>query len=292
MRKLLLILCFAVTFNLSAQNYSFSKTTATYANLNGATVLENSNWTSIGQGVKVPFAFKYWGVALTDSLYLDDWGSLSLDNTYGEEISFLYDDLESRGAGKTLVSSKLDGIAPNRIFKIEFQNVGFFGDSPLFVDSANVQCWLYETSNVIEFRYGANKVKASTWSDGGAYVDLIDAGYNNVVSIENDPANPSVNLFINNLLPLVGMPANGMVYKFTPVASGIQNEVIHFKVSQNKIIISAALEIKSIALYNSNGQRIQIASEAEQLNLSGLAHGVYLVAVDTKDGVMTQKLVL
>ncbi len=293
MKKLLLILLIAFTATLNAQYYAFSKSTGVYSNLVGATILENRNWVVIEKGIKLPFSFKYWGVAVNDSVYLDDWGTLSLDTFYDGEISFLWEDLNSRGAGMSKVSSSLEGVAPNRIFKLEYQNVGFDSDVPLLIDSANMQCWIYETTHVIEFRYGPNSVKMATWADGGAYVTLYDPNTNNVISIENNPANPTVNTTdMNNTAPLVGMPANGLIYKFTPSATGIQNKSVQIKIIQNKILWPALLNVKLISIYNTTGQCIQSVSNADEINLSTLAHGSYIIALTTDTEMVIQKLIL
>ncbi len=294
MKNVFLLFFIASAFILKAQNYSFTKSTGTYVNLAGTTIVANNNWTAISAGIKFPFPFKFWGNSLPDSIYVDDFGSISLDNNYNDDISFFFEDLNSRGTGKSIVSYKVEGVTPNRIFKLEYMNVGFDGNLPSLTDSANVQCWMYETSNIIEFRYGPGKVKASTWADGGAYVDMTDIITTKIISIEGDPANPTVNKTdLINMAPLNGMPVNGTIYKFTPnTGVGINNLTVKLDVSRNKILLHSSLEVITVTLCNASGQILQSVTNAEQIDLSGLPHGFYLVKVATTTGLISSKIVL
>lgn len=49
---------------------------------------------------------------------------------------------------------KIDGTAPNRILKIEWKNRAPYASDYPPSSKVSFQCWLYETSNVIEYRYG------------------------------------------------------------------------------------------------------------------------------------------
>ncbi len=241
----------------------------------------------------MPFAFKYWGLNLGDSIYIDDYGSISVDTYYYEEISFLGEDMNSRGTGKSPLSYKVEGTAPNRIFKLEYRNVGFYGDLPGLADSANVQVWLYETTNVMEFRYGPNKVKTSTWSDAGAFVGIIDTTLSKYIILQKDPANPTINNNdFANLLTLNGMPVDGTIYKFTPSGNnGINKVAIKINIISNRIVLPASVKINSIDIYNVNGQILQSAMSTEDIDLAKFTHGLYLISIETQDGIITQKLI-
>lgn len=291
MKKTLLILCIGFTLASNAQNYTFSKVTgSSYFSLSGATILFNNNWSEFEVGIKMPFNFKYWGANLGDSIFLDNWGSLSVDNNYTGEIAFLGEEMVSRGAGKTSINYIVEGAAPNRILKIEYKNVGFTGDLPGLSDSASSQIWLYETSNIMEFRYGTNKVKSGTWEVGGPYVGIYKPDDSKFMLIEGDPLNPTLNTTdIFNPNPLNGMPLNGTIYKFTPTTGSIKEAEVKVKVIDNKIVLPASTEVKSIRIFNSSGQLVQSASTVEETNLSILNHGIYFIVINTAEGVISEK---
>ncbi len=290
MKKILLCLITFCAISLNAQYYTFSKSTGTYTNLTGAAIIDNSDWDVVEYVMDMPFAFKYWGVPLTDSLYIDDYGTISLNNAYDGEISFIGDDLKSKGAGKSLISYKVEGSMPNRILKVEYRNAGLAAD---LQDSLHVQCWFYETTNVIEFHYGANKVKPATWVFNGATALLTNVTSTKYVILTNNPANPTVVQDINKGSPLNGMPVSGTVYKFTPsVTNGIEKVIVNINVIGNKISLPASVEVSSIKIYNVNGQLLQAVSSAKETDLSIIGHGLYVVVIETSNGLLTRKIVL
>lgn len=293
-KKVLFLLAIGVILQANSQDYSFSQTTGSYTNLTSTTILANDDWSEFQIGVKIPFSFKFWGQTVSDSLYLDDFGTISLDNDYNGEISILGDDMSSRGAGKSIISAATTGTSPNRIFILEFKNVGFDADGLLFKDSANTQCWIYETSNIIEFRYGSNKVKSTSWSDEGAFVSLINSDFTKFIILQKNPASPTVNKSsIFTATSLTGMPTNGTIYKFTPsTTNSVSGMNAKFNVIENKLQIPANLEVSAIQLYNSNGQLLQTVSKSEELNLNQFTTGIYFIKVATTSGVISQKIYL
>lgn len=293
MRNLLLSICILGSIFMNAQTYSFTKSTGTYTNLTGATIINNTNWGNFETAIKLPFTFKYWGAPLTDSIYVDDWGSLSVDNTFGDEISFVFEDLNSRGASKSPISYVISGVTPNRILKVEFQNIGFDGDLPGLADSANAQCWLYETTNVIEFRYGSSSVKTTTWTDGGVYVGIFDPSFMNFVNLEGNPASPLVNTTdLNTFNPLTSLPASGTIYKFTPSGNGINSSAIKLQQVGNNIVIPNTIIVNSMQVFNVNGQlMMDIKNTESKIDISTLPQGVYFITLQTNEGTITEKVI-
>ncbi|MFM9944247.1 MAG: T9SS type A sorting domain-containing protein [Bacteroidia bacterium] len=291
MKNLILLLAAGFALNSNAQTYTFSKSNGAYFNLSGTTVINNDNWSDFGKGIRMPFQFKLYGSTLHDTIFIDDYGSLNIDDTYGGEITFVGEDLNSRGTGRSLVSYLVEGTMPNRILKIEYRNFGFQRDLPNLRDSGSVQCWLYETSNIIEFRYGPNQVKVSSWYKSGAYANLYSVDYKKYIFLEGDPLNPTLNTTDDdNAKSLNGMPLNGTIYKFTPSSSGITSPQVKIKLIENKIALPTDVEVKVITIYNCNGQIVQSVSSAEETNLSGLNHGIYFIVINTADGIISEKV--
>ena len=254
MKKSLLLLILFYALTVKSQYYSFSKSFGTYTDLYGATVIVNDDWFRIDAAIKVPFSFKYWGVDIIDSIYLDALASISVNNKRQHEIAPLVAVLSSRGVNKSPVSYLIEGTTPNRVFKIQFKNTGFLFDSPGLTDSANFQFWLYEASNIIEFRYGPNKVKPGSWSLGsGAAVFMSDSTHSKFLGLKSDPSNPFIvtkDTTINSTLN--GMPSNGFVYRFTPSSfpTGIGNNNIRIDFDGGKVSLPSNVEITSFSIYN------------------------------------------
>ena len=208
-------------------------------------------------------------------------------------------DLNSRGNNKSEVSYKTEGTTPNRILKIQFHNAGFLAEAPVFPDSVNFQVWIYETSYILEFRYGTNSVKHSSYNgDNGPVIEIADplAPPSNFIVLEGDPANPTLRTSnFASRTSLTGSPANGTIYRFTPSPfhTGVQtNRGIKINVIQNRIVLPSGVEVQKVNIINMNGQVVQSSTGTEELNFSTLDHGVYLISVETKDGMITEKLVL
>ena len=297
MRKLLFLFAIGYAFTINAQSYyAFSRTQGTYNSITGATTLINGAWTDFVKPIALPFPFKFYTYTITDSIYVDDFGSVSVDDSNGEEFMFFGEDLESRGANLSEVSYKVEGTAPSRILKMQFKNAGLYADGPMFADSINIQVWLYEGYNVIEVRFGPGKIDAANWSDAGPFIGMIDP--NNLQSfllLQGSTSNPTMNTSdLTNFSSLIGLPANGTIYRFTPsqFPNGIVNTSINLTLSQNKISISPAIEVNEIRVINMNGQVLRSGKKAENIDLSNLPHGLYMIAIDTKDGVISRKLIL
>jgi PKD repeat protein len=152
--------------------YSFKDTTAAYTALTGATSLNGStiwdedvfnapipfNWTfdSVNTMTSVPVSFEWPYAGIAQSLT----GSAISGMMFGGLADFV-----DRGAAGTTslspISYTVTGTTPNRIFKLECRNVGFY-DDPNLNDFVNFQTWIYETSNVIEFHYGSSSVTGAS----------------------------------------------------------------------------------------------------------------------------------
>ena len=117
-------------------------------------------------------------------------------------------------------SSVTEGVAPNRIHKIQAKN---FYRYTAATNTGNAQIWLYETTNAIEFHYGT----FATWTNtsGTAQVGLRGAstGTSDVRSLAGsgatawssptagNPSTATMSLFGTNV------PDSGHIYRFEPV---------------------------------------------------------------------------
>ncbi len=162
-KSVIILLLIFFASNLKAQYYQFAKSTGTYTELTGATSLINTNWDDFSVKFKTPFVFRFFAMNINDSIEVTDWSGIYFNNINNGYFDFYSVELNSRGAGKSEVSYKIEGTLPNRIIKIQFHNAGFLADAPNFPDSVNVQVWIYETTYLLEFRYGPNSVKKASY---------------------------------------------------------------------------------------------------------------------------------
>lgn len=263
---------------LQAQTISYSFTYFTdevgYHDLTGDSTISNSAW---GAGGMMGFNYADWEIPLgfnfqffeetTNKMFvLRDAAALSTrqePDSFGNTIPYnilipfsmllcdkawvpylhympgvVYDSTHPGFAPLSPISYKMDGMAPNRIAKIQYKNVGFVADTTGLA-YINFQVWLYEDSNIIEFRYGPQYIDPSIFSPNtfndsglfqGSYVCLNnnhilgDCSSSGRVFEVNGPADAPALYYRDyptspSLSPwpyLYQVPPNRMVYRFAP----------------------------------------------------------------------------
>lgn len=139
---------------------------------NGATKIPLAvDWDDDDSGpLNIPFDFKYLNTVVnTVDVYTD--GILSFNGLDMESISALNMDYESKGRGT--IHYQTTGTTGNRVFKIEFRNVGRYEDLE-DKDSLNFQVWLHESDNAIEIRTGFSNVPDSVFA--ASFMDVAVEG--------------------------------------------------------------------------------------------------------------------
>lgn len=203
------------------------------------------------------------------------------------------------------ISYKVTGMSPNRIFKLEWSNVAFYNevfDVGTANNKTNFQLWLYETSNVIEFRYGPNTITEPgiVHDFGFPYTGLIN-GLNLINGtaqgawlLGGNPANP-VPAFVNVATKpapgpqhlLTSEPANGQVYRFAPpgtinveeIAKANDFSVYPTQVSDRLMVRLDEGNTLDFVIRNLLGQEIstgRLNNGLNTLQLSNLTPGLYL----------------
>ncbi|HRP88987.1 MAG TPA: T9SS type A sorting domain-containing protein [Edaphocola sp.] len=108
--------------------------------------------------ITIPFQFKYQNTAIS-SVEIETEGSLYFNNTGMPSIMGIMMDYDSKNRGKVFYETT--GNNGNRIFKVEYRNLGRYEDSTNN-DTVNFQIWLYEADNAIEYHLGFNNVPNSS----------------------------------------------------------------------------------------------------------------------------------
>ena len=286
-QKAIIIALFVLTnFAARAQFYAYTKSTGTYTELTGATQLLNGNWNDFSASFKTPFTFRYFSLNIFDSIELTDWAGIYFNNINNGLFDIYSTDLNSRGNNKSPISYLSSGIMPNRVLKIQYKNAGFMADAPSFSDSVNFQLWIYETSNIIEFRYGPNQVKSTSYNgDNGPYVQVADplSISTNFIVLEGNPASPAVRTSnISSSTTLTGSPANGTIYRFAP-------SQFHTGINDHQNSLGNVSNIDKIVILNMSGQIIKSYSGNESGDLNCLPSGIYIMQAFTAEGVVTTK---
>ncbi len=295
----------------SAPAYNFAVTTNPYSNLSGATSLSNNQlWDDTTYNVSIGFGFSFFDQVFTDlDIYTDGviGKILAPDSVLEYSLAPYVADLQDRGyiTGNPVsnISYKLEGSSPNRILKIEFKNAGFFEEEDVLNSQnwfTNFQLWIFETSNKIEYHYGPTTVSNINIAFFGESGPIVGLGFFNSITgslsllntLQGSPAAPTL---VDSVAYLVGIPANGTVYRFTKIPTGIANSYqqnskvrTYPNPAFEEINLSYSLpqEAKnaSVILYDLLGKEIQRQQlfgieGAAVISLKDLAEGTYLYKV-------------
>ncbi|MFN3530703.1 MAG: T9SS type A sorting domain-containing protein [Bacteroidia bacterium] len=284
--------------------YQFNLSTAPFEFLTGATNLTgNMVWDDPTIPINLPFSFSVMGMNFNQIILDGLGGTLMSENmTTMEEIILapFGADIIDRGYDVNTplspISLKIEGTAPNRIAKLEWKEVGSFdeyittgGTLAMYI---SFQMWLYEGSNVIEYRFGANTITNPILfyeGETGAYIGMAYlSNTSNTSNLLNGPAaNPSLSTMEN---AIVGTPPAATVYRFTPATSSVAekalahelkmypnpaNHLIHFQYNGE--------QNSKLSIRNMSGQlvkEIALYPGSQSADISELAAGVYLVQLE------------
>lgn len=297
------------TITVSAQNYyNFTKSTATYADLTGATSLTNNAvWDFDFFGpITSPFNIDVFGQTYNTLNFEDDYFYLesSTNANFYSEIFPVYAYIMDRnvsgtGNGVSPISYKVEGASGNRILKLEVKNAGLemefdsSGTTNLFL---NYQIWFYEADKSIEYRYGSNNVTsvASLNDEGVSYILLSHEDSNNIKGgfVNGTITSPTYTEVTNptsNPTNLNGLPTANTVYRFAlnPLAVKDQ-EKIEFSMFPNPTNDVLNLTFpetvnKPYSVYDLMGREVLKGSlnntTQAQINVGTLQKGSYILRI-------------
>ena len=300
---------FFLTIEFSfGQEYSFTSFNQVYEELDNPIVLnENEVWEYPDYEIPIGFDFSILNLTSDKIYFIEDGlaGYISLSPNINSNIPMLVpigQDIKDRGNNSTgslsPISYKLVGEDGNRILKMEWKNVGFFGDQT-GNDYINFQVWLYENNNIIEYHYGDSDINnpiSYDYESGPSVllfplVDLVNEDFIEDGYILNGlPNSPTLSIVNNDnppsVLHLDGDIPSGTTYRFTPsndmnvkekekenfmVYPNPATNIIYIKNSKNSYDATSFI-------YDHLG-RLIMTSKNEKLDISILSKGIYYIQV-------------
>lgn len=315
-----------IAFCATAQtDYQLSSFNTPFEELVESTEYEVEQWVIPQISIPLDFPFMLGNETLTslDQLGLGfEWG-MPGEGPFSESISIVGGFLrfgpsalvEDQGA-PSKISWLTEGEAGSRILKIEYLDMAFMTEIEMFgtaTNRMNVQLWLYEDGNVIEYRFGPSNIEnpeiafeAYSGPDPGPIL-LMLSNYNFASAeveagfyLSGDPADPELlpvtnyNEFQAELLyptgsgtPLIGTPADGQVYRIEPMTLSSDNQAkpsfkLYPTIADQEIVLSGAPNnAENYRIVNVNGVTVQSGVlNNHRVNVAALAPGMYLMQVD------------
>ncbi|HPT72180.1 MAG TPA: carboxypeptidase regulatory-like domain-containing protein [Candidatus Cloacimonadota bacterium] len=236
-RVVILITFFCMIGLLTAlvSNYNFSSTTETYSEISGGTILgtatnDDLNFNNISLGFDFVFnGVTYSNVSINTNGFLvmgstavNSLVAISNPNVSGSNnlAAAMNRDLKGKSNGELMTLTT--GIAPNRVFTVQWKNYQRLGSS-YNADQFNFQIRLYENSNQVEYRYG-NIVMSTTANNTfqvGLRGDNNSDFFNRSVVSGTNTWDTSVAGTVNTATCIMTptlVPTNGLVYRFSSSA--------------------------------------------------------------------------
>lgn len=310
--KLLLSVFFVCTLcSVHAQAiYNFSKLSSTYTEQTGLTnIHNNSPWTedglSEGWNYTLPFNFNINGV---NYKFVAFQGaqlrlfSMNMDEIILSSTGIYVADKSVSGATTSIspIGYKVEGAVGSRIFKFQLKNAGssvekyFYNLNHMYL---NVQVWLYEGTNVIEYHIGPNNINEYYYEgEDKRYFGLVDAsGESFICTLAIDAENPTYNELTDLDLISAGnsgfsnYPLANTVYRFTPAGSASVSDVFFQKVkvfpnpTTNVLKLEGLSETKNYTIFDSKGTLIQkgsVSDENDTIDVSSLSSATYFLNIN------------
>lgn len=282
-----------------AQTYNFSHFSQAYSSIQGGTPFEVCD-EEILTPVTIGFNFPVMDMWIS-TLQLHQASMYEETTTNGDEVGVQFFPFgASYGCIYPTINSegfyKLTGNAGNRIFTVEWKNLGFSNDT-LGTQFINFQVRLFEVDGAIEYHFGPGNILQSD-----VYFTELPGGFSALVKFDvttlmpmdgsvcliDDAENPSMISYDNAIEEyyLSGDPQEGKVYRFSRTDAGLSDklgnklEVFPNPVTEYAVIETTTGNDETILLTDCFGRILsnQITTNGKlQLNLSKVDSGTYFV---------------
>lgn len=290
--------------------YNFSKLSSTYTEQTGLTnIHNNSPWTedglSEGWNYTLPFNFNINGV---NYKFVAFQGaqlrlfSMNMDEIILSSTGIYVADKSVSGATTSIspIGYKVEGAVGSRIFKFQLKNAGssvekyFYNLNNMYL---NVQVWLYEGTNVIEYHIGPNNINNYSYeAEEKRYFGLVDASSESFIcTLATDAQNPTyteltdLDLISATNSGFSNYPLANTVYRFTPVGNASMGDVFFQKVkvfpnpTSDLLKFEGLIETKNYAIFDGKGALVKkgiISDDQNAIDVSNLPQATYILKVD------------
>ena len=245
MKTLLLFAGMLSSFMVSAQlTYTFNVFSDTYVEFDDGTDAVVGSWDDPDMILPLGFEANIAGSNTSTLYFLGDFlGGTAVMDPFAPQWDMLWvttADLTDAGYFNdeylSPITYKTEGEPGSRIFKMQWQDSGFYGEvsNGTANNLINLQLWIYEGTNVIEVRWGPNTIKETEvvlfdWFSCGLIENATEEGvWTDTFLVAGDPAAPSIVSATTEdeimMAQLTGIPSNGTVYQFSNSVVNVEEE--------------------------------------------------------------------
>lgn len=289
----------------------------------GISLFEGFEWDDDYFTAPIGFSFTYMDSTYESISAIGIFGGLGSELVLGEYNDFgkydilcpaLIDLVDAPGSEESVISYITTGTPGSRIFKLQWSNCSVYGDKGPTNARVNMQVWLYEATNSIDFRYGPTSnfdIQDYLFLNGLPLFlgkDCFVAGDSslptNLWALDGTSANEgvqsyqSLNEFYTGVF-LEDYPADGRVYHFEGVPDGVDQLeipalVVYPTLSEELITLAGYSTGSYMNIYDATGHLIyqdKLMSSNYALHIANWTSGLYIVEVNSGITVTTSKFI-
>ncbi|MCU0431582.1 MAG: T9SS type A sorting domain-containing protein, partial [Cytophagaceae bacterium] len=287
------------TRNLIEPKYSFAASTGTYTPISG-TVISTAGFDDESHfNINLPFTMTVNGIEYT-SVHVSTNGLLFDEANFTDIVLINSLDLGDNASNTASISILTEGVSPNRIFKIQFKDLACVNDANN-ADFVNMQIWLLENGQKIEFHYGNFSVVNQDSYDGesGSLVGILESALVGIY-VKGDDSSPISSGIAGNYTLI---PAEGKVFTFTPLfplstrkaGAGLQFQVFP-NPSQGtfQVQLGESIQTASVHVYNTLGNELytsQLSNTSNTITTS-LDKGMYVLKIVDANGASASRMLV
>jgi len=197
--------------------------------------------------------------------------------------------------GISPISYKYEVLGGERVLKVQWKNAGFeFGS---INDSLNLQIWLFENSQKVQYRYGpsyvANFDSISVIDTAQIGIEIQTNSVDMYTMLSGTPANHT--LQHSEFAKFYGLPPSGTVYEFRSLISS--TNVIKQKNEFSYSVVNDILSIKinpenklnKLELFDLNGRKLKSLC-SNTIDITEIQNGLYILVAITNNGIYKEKI--
>lgn len=306
---------------LLSQTYSLTVSNEPFEFLENGVQATKGVWDNPSFVVPIGFSFEFFGEMTTNLYALEDFYdgilSTSLNPTSVNLMVPFATDLIDRGydidSSMSPILYKTEGPAGERVFTLEYKNVGFWGSEELngiYIDFVNFQLKIFEASDNFEFHIGPHSVSdpSLAFDTLGPIIGLVE-GYDlnygevsgEVMLLSGDPLSPQIITEFVESYVTWPIPEN-TVYRFiknpTAVSDPVdsQSSVFYYPNPCREFVTlkpGLIADIKSpVYVINIFGEIIKVDNDPGVIELDNISAGFYGLNFLTTGGPITQRISL
>lgn len=316
---LILLFIIKLSFSILGQSYNVSIENKPYESLENAEEIDAYNSDDEWPVFQIPIGFEFPFFDITSNTIYSNANSFggytSLNNDEDNLymlVHFLANFIERGDSQNEILSPiryKTEGIMPNRVFTLEYNDMGFFfgltDASGIYLDYINIQIRLFEENGNIEFHIGPyvmNEDPDEVFDVfSGPFIgimsmvqNIIEGNIGEVISISGDINEPIIS---NDPLALMDWPIpENTVFKFSKTSTSANTinhwqsrSIVYPNPTFNKLTVKSDSDIDQIKIFNSIGQLVY-STKNKDFSIHHLNKGVYYLKILSGDNKEIHKL--